>query len=115
MSYEPTTTYWLCFAVAGLSALISLGYSLVALRKDGRSDIYAQYAASRSVAVVGAVASAGFVHSVDLLVVVALMTAVMQAIDAIVGIRTRDPAKIFGPAGVAAATVLIAALLIART
>lgn len=113
-SYEPTTTYWVCFAVALVSALISLGYSLVALRTDGRSDVYAQYAASRSVAVLCAVASAGVVHSTDLLVVVALMTALMQAIDAVVGLGTRDPAKIFGPAGVAVTTVVVTSLLIAQ-
>lgn len=65
-------------------------------------------------AVVGAVGSAAFVHSTDLLVVMALMTAVMQGLDAIVGLGTKDRTKVFGPAGVAVATLVLTALLVAQ-
>jgi hypothetical protein len=104
--------YWICFAISCLSALISLGYSMAALRGRGRSDVYRQYAGSRSVAVAGAVVAAAFVRSRDLMLVLAFATALMQGLDALVGLDTGERAKVLGPAAVSVLTLVAAVLLL---
>jgi hypothetical protein len=58
-----TKAYWSCAAVTLLSALVSAGFPIVGLLSSGDRVQLAQYAASRSVALVLSVATANYVRS----------------------------------------------------
>ena len=103
-----TFIYWLALALTAVSALTSLGFSLAALRAK---SIYAEYAASRSIALVVAVIVAFFLSSQPLVFVLALAMTVMQALDAVIGARQRDLMKTVGPAVLAVLTLAGAILL----
>jgi hypothetical protein len=101
-------TYWLCLALTAVSALVSLGFSLAALRQR---NVYAEYAASRSVALVAGVILAFGLTSQLLVFALAIVLTVVQALDAVVGIRQRDVMKTVGPAVLAVLTLVAAILL----
>jgi hypothetical protein len=100
--------YWLALALTAVSALVSLGFSLAALRTR---NFYAEYAAGRSIALVVAVVVAFFVGSQTLVFVLALVMTVVQALDAVVGARQRDVMKTVGPAVLAVVTCVAGILL----
>jgi hypothetical protein len=103
--------YWLCFGVTAVSSLISLGFSLAALRGPAGKDIYPRYAASRSVALVAAVIASAFLSSVPVVFVLAIMLTVVQGLDAAIGIQQRDLRKTIGPVVLAVLTLVTAIIL----
>lgn len=109
---EQGTAFWLCYTVTALSALISVFYALSALSGEGAGDVYALYAASRSVALVLAVLGVAFVRSSPALVVLALTMSVVQGLDAVIGWTAGDMLKTFGPAFVAVLTLVAAGFLV---
>lgn len=102
--------WWIAFGITAASALVSLAFSITALVTEGSPLSF--YAASRSLAL--AVASIALVRwrSTDGLVVVALLMAAVQAMDAVIGAVAGDPAKTLGPAFLAAASVVAVGLLL---
>lgn len=80
-----------------LSALVSAGFSLQALFTAESSGSLAQYAASRSVALLIGVAYALMTRSRGSVIVLAAVMSIVQALDGVIGILAHDPAKIYGP------------------
>jgi hypothetical protein len=103
--------YWLCFGVTAASSLISLGFSLAALMAPTGKDIYARYAASRSVALVAAVILSAFLSSVPVVFVLAIVMTVVQVLDAVIGVQQRDLRKTIGPVVLAVLTLVTAIIL----
>ncbi len=105
-SDDAGTAFWFCYGIASLSALISTFYSLSALVGEGAGDVYALYAASRSVALVLTVLSVAIFRSKPVLIVLALVMTVVQGLDAFIGLATQDVLKTVGPAGLAIITII---------
>lgn len=95
-------------ALTAVSALASLGFSLAALRQR---NVYAEYAASRSIALVVAVVVAFFLGSQPVVFVLAIVMTVVQGLDAVVGTRQRNVMKTVEPAVLAALTISGAVLV----
>lgn len=92
------TIFWACAGVTALSSLISAGFSLVALRDSARDRVNAMYASSRSVAL-GIVGLLPLVLvSKEWLIPIATVMIVVQAFDAMIGIRIKETMKAVGPA-----------------
>lgn len=91
--------FWLCAAITVVSAVVSLGYSVAAVRGPGRSEpTEALYAFSRSSALAVAAVVVLFVRSEDWLRAVAVAMIIVQAGDAVIGARIGDRLKTVGPA-----------------
>ncbi|ROS26284.1 hypothetical protein [Cellulomonas sp. PhB150] len=102
--------FWLCAVITAISAYVSLGYSIAALRgADAQAKVGSMYALARSVAVAAAATIAPFTSSVDFVAAVALVMVIVQGADAVVGARIHDRLKTYGPA--ATAVVNAAALV----
>lgn len=105
--------FWVCAAITAVSAFVSLGYSLAALRAPGASDRTSSlYAAARSLALAIAAVAALFVGSRDFLVAIAVTMTIVQAADALIGARINDRLKTVGPAATAAANAIAVMWLI---
>ncbi len=105
-SDDTGTAFWFCYGIASLSALISTFYSLSALIGEGAGNVYALYAASRSVALVLAVLSVAIFRSKPVLIALAFVMTVVQGLDALVGLAAQDVLKTVGPAGLAIITII---------
>jgi hypothetical protein len=108
-----STAYWVCFGITIASALVSLGFSIAALRAPS-GGIYARYAASRSAGLVVGIAVAVTIGSPAAVFVVAIVMTVVQAGDAVIGILDRDRMKTIGPAVFAVLNLAAAIWLAAR-
>ena len=109
-----TRTYWVCWAVTTLNALVSAGYSAAALLSQGDSNVYTQYAATRSIALALVILSLGWFRSTGALLALATVMTLIQLGDAVIGFQIRDAAKSFGPLGLGIIT-LLALVFLART
>lgn len=91
--------FWLCAATTTASSVVSLGYSVAAVRSPDRSrQTNALYAVSRSLAL-ATVSTAGLSkQSTDWLKAAAAAMTLVQAGDALIGLRARDRVKTLGPA-----------------
>lgn len=99
-----TAAGWWCFAVALLSALISLGFAFAGLRgSEGDARTASKYALARSAAFAVVIAVAPLTGSAMFLAAGALGMTLVQGADTIVGASIRDRQKTFGPAVLAAA------------
>lgn len=101
--------YWICAVFTQVSALVSLGYSIAAVRAAGDAGSDASYTLVRSAGLAVVAAATLIGEHGDWLVAVAAAMIVVQAGDAIVGLHIRDRLKTAGPA----ATALINLLLLA--
>jgi hypothetical protein len=107
-----TRAFWLCAIITGVSALVSASFSVAALLGQGKSDPYAMYAASRSISLLLIVPIAIWFRSRFALAVIALIMALVQAFDTVVGVRLHDASKTYGPLVFALVTFAsVAALL----
>lgn len=105
-----SSAFWLCAAITAISSVVSLGYSVAAVRRPeaaGRTN--ALYAFSRSLALAAVAVVVLFTQSADWLKAVAVAMTLVQAGDAMIGVRDRDRLKAAGPALTAA--VNLAALV----
>lgn len=94
-----STAFWICAGMTTISAFVSLGYSMAALRSPaGSAQINARYAFSRSLALAVAATVVLFTHSPSWLRAVAVAMILVQAGDAVIGVSIRDRVKTFGPA-----------------
>lgn len=99
--------FWVCAAITTVSAFVSLGYSVVALRgATGAAATNAMYAFTRSTALAAAVTMVLITQSPSWLRAVALTMVLVQAGDAVIGARLRDRLKTVGPALTATANLM---------
>lgn len=80
-----------------LSAGVSTGFSLQGLLGSGSSDIFARYAASRSVALLLSVLIAIAVRSRTAIAFLGITMTAVQAFDGVIGALAHDPLKTYGP------------------
>jgi hypothetical protein len=80
-----------------LSAGVSAGFSIAALLGPGRDDSLAQYAASRSVALLLTVLIALAIRSRVAIAFLGIAMTVVQAFDGVIGALAHDPLKTYGP------------------
>lgn len=92
-----TKRFWICAVVTLLSAGVSAGFSLAGLLGPGKDDIFAQYAASRSVALLLAVLVAIGIRSRMAIAFLGIAMTVVQAFDGVIGALAHDPSKTYGP------------------
>ena len=94
--------FWLCAAVTLISSLVSLGFSVAAVRSStSESAVNAMYATARSASLAIVCLIPLFSQSEQWLFAVALGMTLVQAFDAVVGQRIQDRMKTFGPASLA--------------
>lgn len=97
-----SVAFWSCGSVTSVSALVSLGYSIAALRAastDGHAGrVPAMYAFARSLALATTAVAATFGQSSAALQAVALAMVLVQTGDAVIGVFTHDRLKTSGPA-----------------
>jgi hypothetical protein len=105
-----TRAFWIFAAITVFSALVSAGFSLVALRGEGPMDVYAMYAASRSVSLL--VVLVVWFRSRGGVAAMALTMGLVQMFDAQIGLRSHDPSKTYGPLVLAVATFVSLAYLL---
>jgi hypothetical protein len=92
-----TRAFWLCAIITGISALVSASFSVAALLGEGKGDTYAMYALSRSISLLLVVPIAIWFRSRLGLAVIALIMALVQAFDTVVGVHLHDASKTYGP------------------
>jgi hypothetical protein len=80
-----------------LSAGVSAGFSLAGLIGSGRDDSFAQYAASRSAALVLTVLIAIGIRSRMAIAFLGIAMTLVQAFDGVIGALAHDPSKTYGP------------------
>ncbi len=80
-----------------LSGGVSAGFSVAGLLGPGKGDSFAQYAASRSVALLLAVLIAIGIRSRMAIAFLGIAMTVVQAFDGVIGALAHDPSKTFGP------------------
>jgi len=107
----PSRAFWVCWAVTSLNALVSAGYATAGVLSQGDHNVYTQYAASRSFALVSVVLSLGRFRSPPALLALAAVMTLVQLGDAVIGFQIHDAAKSFGPLGLAVLTVIAAVFL----
>jgi hypothetical protein len=92
-----TVRFWLCAAITTISALVSAGFSIAGLLGPSSGDTFAQYAASRSVALLIAALLGTAVRSRNAVAALAFVMSMVQAFDGLIGALADDPAKTYGP------------------
>jgi hypothetical protein len=103
-----------CAAITIISALVSAAFSVASL-VGAAGDVIAQYAASRSIALLVGALVAAVLRRVEGIAALALVMSLVQGFDAIVGALAHDPAKTYGPLALAIANIgTLAWLLRAR-
>src|SRR5260370_34768730 len=90
-----TRRFWSCSLMTLLSAGVSAGFSLAGLIGPGRDDSFAQYAASRSVALLLAVLIAVGIRSRIAIALLGIAMTLMQAFDGGIGHPALDPYENF--------------------
>jgi hypothetical protein len=100
--------YWFCAGFTLLSALVSVIFSMLAVRITAGNE-YALYAASRSVALPLAVVYAMSRRSRGGVAALALAIALVQCFDGFIGFRLQDPSRTYGP--IAFAVINLALLI----
>ena len=92
-------SYWVCAIITAVSAAVSFGFSVAALRGGSKETLIAsRYAAARSLALFAVALFALFTASVPFVTAVAIAMVIVQAADAVVGVSIRDRMKTIGPA-----------------
>ena len=97
-----TLAFFVCLVVMSISAVVSLGFSLVAVfATEGQARDMALYAAARSLAFVALAAVPWLTGSYTWVVAVSWGMVLVQALDAGVGRSAGDRFRTLGPAATA--------------
>jgi hypothetical protein len=99
--------FWFCAGMTLLSAAVSAGFSVAGLLTDG-ADKFAQYAASRSVALLIAALVAVALRARPAVLVLAGCMTLVQFFDGWIGMQAHDAGKTFGPFALAALNAVAA-------
>ncbi len=101
-----TLPFLACATVTSISAIVSLGFSIAAVRSGpGRARTLALYASARSLALVAASVAAFPVGATAWLEAVACCMIIVQACDAAIGATIGDRLTTVGPAATAASNL----------
>ena len=92
-----TKQFWACALMALLNSGVSAGSSLVFMHGQGRGDIFARYAAARSIALLLAVVIAIYVRSRDAIMFLGIAMTAVQLFDGVIGALNHDLQETFGP------------------
>jgi hypothetical protein len=89
--------FWICATITAISATVSASFSVAGLRGAGIHDRFAQYAASRSIAILLVVLIfLGFRSRIGI-AAMALTMSLVQLFDAVIGVLSHDSGKTYGP------------------
>ncbi|HEV8066247.1 MAG TPA: hypothetical protein VGP76_00830 [Planctomycetaceae bacterium] len=92
-----TKQFWACALMTLLNSGVSAGFSLVFMLGQGRGDIFARYAAARSIALLLAVVIAIYVRSRDAIMFLGIAMTAVQLFDGVIGALNHDLQEMFGP------------------
>ena len=110
-----SAAFWVCSSITAVSAFVSLGYSTAALggttAPEGTSSMYAF---ARSLALAAGSAAALFVRSPTFSEAIAFTMIIVQAADAVIGVRLGDRLKTLGPAATSLANAIALVWLVQR-
>ena len=98
--------FWQCAGMTLLSALVSACFAIQGLFSAGSASSFAQYAGSRSIALLIGAVYACATRSRPYIAVLAMLMSLVQGFDGIVGLLAHDPAKTYGPFFFAALNVV---------
>lgn len=91
--------FWVCAVITVISAAVSFGYSVAGLRAaSGDAVTPSMYAFARSLALLVVAVVALFTLSGAFVAAVAIAMILVQAVDAVIGVRIHDRVKAVGPA-----------------
>ncbi|HXO60666.1 MAG TPA: hypothetical protein VN850_02545 [Candidatus Acidoferrales bacterium] len=89
--------FWICATITAISATVSASFSVAGLLGAGIHDRFAQYAASRSIAILLVVLILlGFRSRIGI-AAMALTMSLVQLFDAVIGVLSHDASKTYGP------------------
>jgi hypothetical protein len=97
MATPYSRAFWPCAVVTAISALISMGFSLVFAHAGAPYDVAALYAASRSIALPIAIAVAIARRSPIGIAALAFAMGLVQFFDGFIGIYTHNASETYGP------------------
>lgn len=107
------TPFFTCALVTAISAIVSLGFSVAAVRSETQNaQTMALYACVRSAALGIASIVSFWTGSSQWLLAVAVIMIIVQAGDALIGLRIKDHLKTFGPAATSIINLLALSWLI---
>lgn len=96
------SAFWVCATITAVSAFVSLGFALTALRSaSAASRTNSMYAAARSLALAVTATVALFTRSDAFVEAIAVAMVIVQAVDAVIGARIHDRVKTIGPTATA--------------
>jgi hypothetical protein len=89
--------FWICATITAISATVSASFSVAGLLGAGIHDRFAQYAASRSIAILLVVLGFLGLRSRIGIAAMALTMSLVQLFDAVIGVLLHDSGKTYGP------------------
>jgi hypothetical protein len=89
--------FWICATITAISATVSASFSVAGLLGAGIHDWFAQYAASRSIAILLVVLIFLGLRSRIGIAAMALTMSLVQLFDAVIGVLLHDSGKTYGP------------------
>lgn len=109
-----SSIFWACAIITAISAFVSMGFSIGALRSKGEELITSMYTSSRSTALAVISLVPLFTGSRSWLLSIASAMVIVQGLDALVGIKQHDTMKTLGPACIAILNAIFLGLLITK-
>jgi hypothetical protein len=92
-----TRQFWICAVITLVSSCVSAGFAIAGLLSESVMDGFAQYAASRSVALLLSVSIAVVLRSAMGVILLGIAMTAVQFFDGIIGVLAHDPFKAYGP------------------
>jgi hypothetical protein len=104
ISEKRTKAFWVCSVITGVSAIVSASFSVAALFSGSGNDTSALYAASRSISLPFVAVGCMWLRSRAGIAALAFTMGLVQLFDAVIGARSHDASKTYGPLVLAVAT-----------
>ena len=102
-----STAFWVCSIITALSAFVGLGYSIATVGwSPAPQQVPAMYAFARSLALAAAAVAALLTRSVAFAEAIAFTMIIVQAADAVIGVRLHERMRTFGPAATSLANAI---------
>ena len=108
-----STAFWVCSSITAVSAFVGLGYSIATVGwSPAPQQVPAMYALARSLALAAGAAVALLIQSVAFTEAIAFIMIIVQAVDAVIGVRLHERLRTFGPAATSLANAVALAWLV---
>lgn len=102
-----STAFWVCSSITAVSAFVGLGYSIATIDwSPARQQVPAMYAFARSLALASGAVAALLMQSVAFAEAIAFTMIIVQAADAVIGVRLHERLRTFGPAATSLANAV---------